>query len=305
MLRTTIRAWIAIRLHDDNPNNHNAKRVDMRNRLARIFLRPLMPLLLACAATAPHAAEIPLDAKPLFDAAGVDGTMVVYDVRQQRMHTYNPKRAATPYSPASTFKIFNSLIGLETGAVADVDNDKLPWDGKVWMHHGKPILPEVCNGEVALRLALKNSCVPAYQALARRVGTEQYRKYLRAAHFGNAGVDGPVDRFWLNGQLQITTYQQVDFLNAAAAHKVPLISEHSFAALDDILTIESTPAYTLRAKTGWATSGKVDVGWWVGWVTRGDDTYVFAMNLDMPRPEVGAKRQEIARAVLRQVGALP
>jgi beta-lactamase class D len=305
MLRTTIRAWIAIRLHDDNPNNHNAKRVDMRNRLARLFLRPLMPLLLACAATAPHAAEIPLDAKPLFDAAGVDGTMVVYDVRQQRMHTYNPKRAATPYSPASTFKIFNSLIGLETGAVADVDNDRLPWDGKVWMHHGKPILPEVCNGEVALRLALKNSCVPAYQALARRVGTDQYRKYLRAAHFGNAGVDGPVDRFWLNGQLQITTYQQVDFLNAAAAHKVPLISEHSFAALDDILTIESTPAYTLRAKTGWATSGKVDVGWWVGWVTRGDDTYVFAMNLDMPRPEVGAKRQEIARAVLRQVGALP
>lgn len=264
-----------------------------------------MPLLMACAATTLHAAEVPLDAKPLFDAAGVDGTMVVYDVRQQRMLTYNPQRAATAYSPASTFKIFNSLIGLETGAVADVDNDKLPWDGKVWMHHGKPILPEVCNGDVALRVALKNSCVPAYQALARRVGAAQYRKYLRAAHFGNADVEGPVDRFWLNGRLQITTYQQIDFLSHAAAHKVPLISEHSFAALDDILTIERTPAYTLRAKTGWATSGKVDVGWWVGWVTRGDSTYVFAMNLDMPRPEVGAKRQEIAREVLRQVGALP
>ncbi|WP_082926679.1 penicillin-binding transpeptidase domain-containing protein [Cupriavidus sp. D384] len=274
----------------------------MRNRLARLFL---MPLLLACAATTLHAAEVPIDARPLFDAAGVDGTMVVYDVRQQRMLTYNPKRAATAYSPASTFKIFNSLIGLETGAVADVDNDKLPWDGKVWLQHGKPILPEVCNGDVALRVALKNSCVPAYQALARRVGTAQYRKYLGAARFGNADVDGPVDRFWLNGHLQITTYQQVDFLRNAAAHKVPLISEHSFAALDDILTIESTPSYTLRAKTGWATAGKVDVGWWVGWVTRGDDTYVFAMNLDMPRPEVGAKRQEIARAVLRQVGALP
>jgi len=278
----------------------------MPNSIARSFLRAaLLGSAIAAAASAAYAADVPLDAKPLFDAAGVDGTMVVYDVRRQRTLTYNPKRAAIAYSPASTFKIFNALIGLETGAVADVDNDKLPWDGKVWMHHGKPILPAVCNGDVSLRVALKNSCVPAYQALARRVGTTQYRKYLSAAHFGNADVQGPVDRFWLNGHLRISTYQQVDFLRDAAAHQVPLISAHSFAALDDILTIEKTADYTLRAKTGWSTADKMDVGWWVGWVTHGDDTYVFAMNLDMPQPEVGAKRQEIARAVLKQVGALP
>ncbi len=286
-------------------------RGDMRKRFAGLLIAPL---LLACAAVPLHAAqavqpgkttEAPIDAKPLFDAAGVDGTMVVYDVRRQRMLTYNPKRAATAYSPASTFKIFNSLIGLETGAVADVDHDKLPWDGKPWLHEGKPILPAACNADVPLRVALRNSCVPAYQVLARRVGTAQYRKYLGAAHFGNADVEGPVDRFWLNGHLKITTYQQIDFLRNAAAHKVPLISEQSFRALDDILTIEQTPAYTLRAKTGWATSGKVGVGWWVGWVTRGDDTYVFAMNLDMSKMETGPKRLEIGRAVLRQVGALP
>jgi hypothetical protein len=72
-----------------------------------------------------------INARALFDAAGVDGTMVIHDVRQQRTLTYNPERAATAYSPASTFKVFNSLIALETGAAADVDNDKLPWDGKV------------------------------------------------------------------------------------------------------------------------------------------------------------------------------
>ena len=112
--------------------------------------------------------EAPLNLKPLFDAAGTQGTMLIYDVRAARLYAYNPQRAREAYSPASTFKIFNSLIGLETGAVADVDNDKIPWDGKVWTHHGKPILPAVCNGDVSLRLALKNSCVPAYQALARR-----------------------------------------------------------------------------------------------------------------------------------------
>ena len=156
-----------------------------------------------------------------------------------------------------------------------------------------------------MRVALKNSCIPAYQTLARRIGTEQYRKYLRAARFGNANVDGPVDWFWLNNQLTITAYQQVDFLREVAARRVPMISARSYDMLDDILAIEKTPAYTIYAKTGWVTvPGKVDVGWWVGWVARGNDTYVFAINLDMPNPGVAPKRQEIARAVLKQVGAL-
>lgn len=273
----------------------------MRDKLARLTLA--LCLLLPLAAHAITGSTI--NARSLFDAAGVDGTMVIHDVRQQRTLTYNPERAATAYSPASTFKVFNSLIALETGAAADVDNDMLPWDGKIIMHNGKPFLPPVCNGEVSMRVALKNSCIPAYQTLARRIGTEQYRKYLRAARFGNANVDGPVDWFWLNNQLTITAYQQVDFLREVAACRVPMISARSYDMLDDILAIEKTPAYTIYAKTGWVTvPGKVDVGWWVGWVARGNDTYVFAINLDMPNPGVAPKRQEIARAVLKQVGAL-
>lgn len=249
--------------------------------------------------------EAPLNLKPLFDAAGTQGTMLIYDVRAARLYAYNPQRAREAYSPASTFKIFNSLIGLETGAVADVDNDKIPWDGKVWTHHGKPILPAVCNGDVSLRLALKNSCVPAYQALARRVGTAQYRRFLGAAHFGNADVSGPVDMFWLNNHLKITTYQQIDFMRAVVARTLPGISARSYDALDDILTIEQTPAYTLRAKTGWSARDGVDVGWWVGSLTRGEDRYVFAMNMDMPKMDQGPKRLEIGRAALQQAGALP
>lgn len=249
--------------------------------------------------------ETPLNLKPVFDAAGTQGTMLIYDVRAARLYAYNPDRARVAYSPASTFKIFNSLIGLETGAVADVDNDKIPWDGKVWTHHGKPILPAVCNADVSLRLALKNSCVPAYQALARRVGAAQYRRFLGAAHFGNADVSGPVDQFWLNNHLKITTYQQIDFMRAVVGRTLPGISARSYDALDDILTIEQTPAYTLRAKTGWSAREGVDVGWWVGSVTRGEDRYVFAMNMDMPKMDQGPKRLEIGRAALRQAGALP
>lgn len=300
MLRQPIRARIGSRQHDEVQPPIECS--DMRHKLVRLIAALCLLLPLAAHALT----ESTIDAKALFDTAGVDGTMVVYDVRQQRTLTYNPERAATAFSPASTFKIFNSLIALETGAVADVDHDMLPWDGKVIMHNGKPFLPPVCDGDMSMRMALKNSCIPAYQALARHIGSAQYRKYLEAAHFGNEDVEGPVDWFWLNNHLKITAYQQVEFLREVAARRVPMISARSYDLLDDILTVEKTPEYTLRAKTGWVTvPGQVEVGWWVGWVTRGDDTYVFAINLDLPTPEVLPKRQEIARAVLKQVGALP
>ncbi|WP_455287641.1 OXA-1206 family carbapenem-hydrolyzing class D beta-lactamase [Cupriavidus necator] len=278
----------------------------MNHRIARLLTPVAVGLgLLASTLTAVAAPkEAPLEAASLFREAGTAGTMVIYDLRRDRMLTYNPQRAATQYSPASTFKILNSLIGLETGAVADVDHDKLPWAGKIWLVGGKAILPDVCNADVPLRVAFSNSCVPAYQALARRVGSAAYQRYLTAAHYGNADSSGPVDRFWLNGKLKISAYQQIDFLHGLVRRTLPF-SPATFSAVDDITVMERTADYTLHAKTGWADSAQPAVGWLVGWVERGGDSYLFALNLDMLKPEHTKARMAIARAALRQVGALP
>lgn len=278
----------------------------MNNRLARLLTPVAFGLGLLAAHLPALAApkEAPLDAAALFRQAETTGTMVIYDLRRDRMLTYNPARAATPYSPASTFKIMNSLIGLETGAVADVDHDKLPWDGKVWLVGGKAVLPETCNADVPLRVALPNSCVPAYQALARRVGSAAYQRYLTASHYGNADSSGPVDLFWLNGKLQITAYQQIDFQKGLVQRTLPF-SPATFSAVDDITVLERTANYTLHGKTGWANSAQPAVGWLVGWVERGNDDYLFALNLDLLRPEHAKARMEIARAALRKAGALP
>lgn len=42
---------------------------------------------------------------------------------------YNKKRAETLYTPASTFKIFNALIGLDSGSVKNVDEIIFIYDG--------------------------------------------------------------------------------------------------------------------------------------------------------------------------------
>ena len=47
------------------------------------------------------------------------GTIVVYDQKADTQTIFNEERAATRYSPFSTFKIPNSIILLETEVVSD------------------------------------------------------------------------------------------------------------------------------------------------------------------------------------------
>ncbi|MFM6203764.1 penicillin-binding transpeptidase domain-containing protein, partial [Planktothrix sp.] len=63
-----------------------------------------------------------------FKELGIEGSIIIYDLNQNRFYEYNPTRNQTQFLPASTFKILNSLIALETQAIAD-EKTILPWDG--------------------------------------------------------------------------------------------------------------------------------------------------------------------------------
>ncbi len=63
-----------------------------------------------------------------FREAHVKGSFLLYDLQKNEYLGYDLKRAKTPFIPASTYKIFNSLVALETGVVRD-ENEILKWDG--------------------------------------------------------------------------------------------------------------------------------------------------------------------------------
>ncbi len=65
-----------------------------------------------------------------FKDAGVDGAFLLYDLKNDKYLSYNAKRLQQGYIPASTYKIFNSLVALETGVIRD-ENEILKWDGVV------------------------------------------------------------------------------------------------------------------------------------------------------------------------------
>lgn len=225
----------------------------------------------------------------LFENSGIEGTFVLYDTREQQYVGYHSVRANARFIPASTFKIPNTLIGLSVGAVSDVD-EVLPYGGK-------PQPFDTWERDMALREAISLSNVPIYQELARRIGVESMKQYLSILGYGNADAGTVVDRFWLEGPLTISALEQVHFL-AELAHGTLPINESVQASTREILLIEQGDNWTLFGKTGWENAPGPGVGWWVGWVEKGNDVYVFALNVDMPM-KLGDERVTLGLACLK------
>ena len=228
-----------------------------------------------------------------FEDLGIDGSIVIYDLNGDRTYEHNPERNATPFLPASTFKILNSLIALETGVIAN-DLAILTWDG---VERSIP----TWNRDLNLRTAFSVSAVWFYQVLARRIGHEQMQEWVQAADYGNQtiGDEDAIDTFWLTGDLRITPQQQIQFLQRLYRNELPF-SEGAIATVKDIMIVEQTPDYTIRAKTGWALQEQV--GWYVGYVEQDENVYFFATNITIRDENDLAARAEVTRRCLGLLG---
>lgn len=232
----------------------------------------------------------------LFDDAGTSGTVVMKRLRDGEMIVHEPARAAAGFLPASTFKVPNSMIGLDAGVVMDVDTDVFRWDGVLRSNF------PAWNADMNLRDAIRLSCVPVYQQVARRVGIDRYKERLAALDYGNADAEGaPVDLFWLEGNLRISALQQIAFLERFVRGDLPF-TQRTLSLVKDIMPTESVPGGLIRAKTGWAHRTQPKIGWWVGWVEHGTTATLFAINLDVRKESHLAARMGIAHAVFRHLG---
>lgn len=212
----------------------------------------------------------------------------------------NPARCERGYLPASTFKIANSIIGLETGVVSDAESP-LPWDGKEYQN-------AAWNRDHTLRSAIQVSCLPCFQSIARKVGEARMVEWVTRLDYGNRDASGAVDQFWLHGALRITPFQQIDFLRRLDGGKLP-IQERTLDVVRDVLTLDVTPNYIFRGKTGSASPPEeiMEVGWFVGYVELGERRVFFATVIDghAPNVDVLPVRRRVTENVLRALGDLP
>jgi beta-lactamase class D len=245
------------------------------------------------------------DLSPFFQ--NTTGAFVLYDLNNSRYIRYNEERCRERFSPKSTFKIPNSLIGLETGVIKDA-NFVIPWDRQKYPPqdnwNAEPFIHWAQDH--TLRSAIKYSVVWYYRELALRVGRQRMKKFLSAFKYGDQKISGRVDEFWLDNSLKISADEQIEFLKALYAEKLP-VSKRSIDIVKDILLLEQAPAYRLSGKTGGGSiaDGKV-IGWFVGYVEAGGNVYFFAMNIEGPTyMAIRDRRIEITKQILASLGYLP
>lgn len=232
-----------------------------------------------------------------FQDLGLEGSILIYDRKNDRTYEHNSARNSTQFVPASTFKIFNAMVALETGVIAN-DVQVLTWDGidrgiAAW------------NRDTNLRQGFKDSAVWFYQVLARKAGHERMQKFVQQAGYGNGniGTAQDIDRFWLQGPLLITAKQEIEFLQKLYREELPF-SKRSIDLVKDIMIIEKTPGYTFRGKTGWIQDAQPEKGWLVGYLEQNDNVYFFATNIDMPKMEMAPLRLEVTRRCFKALGLM-
>jgi beta-lactamase class D len=247
---------------------------------------------------APQRSEIREDLARHFTDDGTAGTFVGYKTEEYLIIASDKERSGQAQLPASTFKIPNSLIALETGVVGDPDKDVFKWDGVVRSIEG-------WNRDHTLRSAIAASVVPVYQEIARRIGAERMQKYVDLFEYGNRDIGGGIDQFWLTGSLRIDPMQQIDFVDRLR-RGVLRVSKRSQDLVRDILPVTKVGDSIIRAKSGLlgAEIGKPSLGWLVGWAEKGSAQTVFALNMDCKEPRHIADRMKLTQQCLTDIGAI-
>ena len=236
-----------------------------------------------------------------FKDCGTGGSITLFDYNARKWISSDINDSHFPTLPASTFKIINTLIALESGVVED-ENEMIKWPGSTdTVKYG--YRPRIYH-DMSMKEAFKASAGWAYVELAKKIGKERYREILSECDYGNVDLGIDDDDFWNFGNFAISPANQIQILIGVYEETLPFSSK-SFGILKHIMIEEQTEKYTLSAKTGWARKGGIDIGWWVGYVEEDDNVYFFATRLMKDREinnlDFGRCRKDITRTILRQL----
>jgi len=227
---------------------------------------------------------------------GFDGCFIIQPLDGSWTLRHNDRRCAEPLSPCSTFKIFNALAALESGAIEGPET-KLQWDGK-------PKAIKAWEKDHTLATAIRDSVLWYFQEVAGRIGEKRMQQYLDAVGYGNRDMSSGLKTFWLQTSLKISADEQVRFLSRLYRNQLPF-SQRAMDEVKQMLVLDKGKNWTLSGKTGsGATDGKRTLGWFVGCIKSYEREYVFALNIAAPDNAWGPGAREIAKIILKDLGLI-
>ncbi len=228
--------------------------------------------------------EIDNDLKQYFDKYKAKGSFALFDNAQAHFTIYDSANFRKRYTPASTFKIVNSLIGLETGRIFD-EKMVIKWDGVVRER-------EELNKDMNMEEAFKVSSVPYYQEVARRIGRDTMQRWIDTLQYGNKTIGSVVDSFWLNNAIKISPDEQLGLVKRLYFQQLPF-QKRTQDIVKKVMKEENS-LYKLAYKTGWGFDEKgANIGWIVGWIEENRHPYFFVLLVQSPEKEYDMRNNRI------------
>lgn len=237
--------------------------------------------------------------KKFFDENKVEGCFAIMDNASGKFTVHNLGRYRdSSYLPASTFKIVNSLIGLQTGKIVN-DSMVIKWDG---------VTRRVAdwNKDLTMYEAFRVSSVYYYQEVARRIGKDTMQFWLDSLGYGTKKIKGAVDSFWLNNTLKVTPDEQLGLVKRLYFDQLPFFKSYQEVVKRAMLFEENTN-YRLGYKTGWGFKENGNaIGWVVGWIEENKHPYFFVLNIESPDKDfdMSTVRMKMLKDILKHLGFL-
>ncbi|HEY8733271.1 MAG TPA: penicillin-binding transpeptidase domain-containing protein [Puia sp.] len=234
--------------------------------------------------------------KTYFDSAAVKGCFALFNNGENNFTVCNLSRYRdSSYTPAATFDIVNSLIGIQTGAIRD-ENMVVKWDG---IKRGD----DEWNRDLTMKEAFAVSSVPYFQEVTRRIGRDTMKIWIDSLGYGNRNMSGPIDSFWINNRLKIKPDEELGLAKKLYFDQLPFF-KHTQDIVQSVMLREQNSNYKLSYKTGWGNlENGHEMAWVVGWIEENKHPYFFVLNIETPEPgRVQGVSVKLLREILARLG---
>lgn len=222
------------------------------------------------------------------------GSFVLYDQATDKWNIYNIDNASTRIPPNSTYKIYDALLGLESGIITP-EHSTFTWNGE-------PCPFESWESDQDLTSAMHNSVNWYFQAIDSQAGFQSVKTFLQTINYGNQNTGTNLNLYWTDFSLKISPIEQVKLLQNFYQNNFHF-DRKNIQAVKNALLLSTTSSGSLYGKTGTGRVNGKDVnGWFVGYIESDNNTYYFATNIQAPSNATGSQATEITETILSDFG---
>ena len=205
----------------------------------------------------------------------------MFDNGQGRFTIYNlPRYKDSAYAPGRTFDIIRALVALQTGVLKDDASLKGAFQDTTRFGNTDLI------------------------GLGGQIGKDTLKKWIDSLRYGNRDIGGPIDSFWFDNHLKVTSDEQLGLIKRLYFDQLPFYNRPQ-KLVRGVMPAEINSNYRLVYKTGQVlTENRHALGWVLGWVEENKHPYFFVINLETEdaAKDLGPMGLHIVKNILRPMG---